>query len=104
MVEGLKGGMIPQRASEGRAPAERAPVEAASAQRPASVAAAGAGRSAARAEAREALGMKGLVKDLARKPPVDEARVAELRAAISGGRYPIDAERIADAMLRSERG
>ncbi len=37
------------------------------------------------------------------QPPVDTARVAALRAAIAEGRYPVDPDAIADAMLRAER-
>ena len=33
---------------------------------------------------------------------VDSAKIASLKAAISEGRYPIDADRIAEAMIRSE--
>lgn len=44
------------------------------------------------------------VRRMAAEPPVEGTRVAELRAAIAGGRYPIDPDRIADAMLRSEPG
>ncbi len=36
-------------------------------------------------------------------PEVDRARVAELRAAISEGRFKMDASRIADGLLRSVR-
>lgn len=32
-------------------------------------------------------------------PPVDSAKVAAIRAAIAEGRYPVDADRIADRML-----
>jgi flagellar biosynthesis anti-sigma factor FlgM len=35
---------------------------------------------------------------------VDTARVAELKDAIASGRYKVDPDRIADAMLRSEPG
>lgn len=41
---------------------------------------------------------------MAAEPPVDRARVSELREAIASGRYRVDPERIADAMLRSEPG
>ncbi|OYQ25100.1 flagellar biosynthesis anti-sigma factor FlgM [Sandarakinorhabdus cyanobacteriorum] len=49
-------------------------------------------------------GPGGLVAELASAPPVNRARVAELKAAIAGGRYPIDPQAIADAMIRLERG
>jgi negative regulator of flagellin synthesis FlgM len=32
-------------------------------------------------------------------PPVDSARVATIRSAIAEGRYPVDADRIAERML-----
>ena len=32
-------------------------------------------------------------------PPVDTARVATIRSAIAEGRYPIDADRIAERMI-----
>ncbi len=44
------------------------------------------------------------VRDMAREAPVNAPRVAELREAIANNGYRIDAERIADAMLRSEPG
>ncbi len=46
----------------------------------------------------------GLVRDLAAKPPVNTAKVAELQQKIQAGNYPIAAERIADAMIAMERG
>jgi len=44
------------------------------------------------------------IRAMAAQPPVDAARVADLRASIEGGSYSIDPDRIADAMLRSETG
>ena len=41
-------------------------------------------------------------KQLAASPPVDSAKIASLKAAISEGRYTIDADSIAAAMIRSE--
>lgn len=32
-------------------------------------------------------------------PPVDSAKVARIRAAIADGRYPVDADRIAERMI-----
>ena len=32
-------------------------------------------------------------------PPVDSAKVAQIRAAIAEGRYPVDANRIAERMI-----
>jgi len=44
----------------------------------------------------------GLVRELAREPVVDSARVEELRLKIEAGRYAIEPERIAAAMIASE--
>ncbi len=49
-------------------------------------------------------GRSTLVADLAKASPVNAARVAELKAQIEGGRYPVDPLRIADAMLKLDRG
>jgi negative regulator of flagellin synthesis FlgM len=50
------------------------------------------------------IGNSGLIKDMASAPPVNSARVAQLQAAIAAGRYPIDADAIAGAMLALDRG
>ncbi len=47
--------------------------------------------------------LERLDKALASLPAVDDARVAEVKAAIENGEYEIDADAIADAMLRFER-
>jgi flagellar biosynthesis anti-sigma factor FlgM len=47
---------------------------------------------------------RSAVRDMSTAPPIDTSRVSELRAAISSGAYFIDPERIAEAMLRSEKG
>ena len=46
---------------------------------------------------------KGLMRDMAARPPVDVARVETLAALIAEGRYTVDAERLADAMIAAER-
>ena len=43
-------------------------------------------------------------KALAAAPPVDAARVANVRAALASGSYAVDPHAIADAMLRLEAG
>ncbi len=48
-------------------------------------------------------GRSALVADMASAPPVNAARVAELRAQVAGGRFPVDPVAIADAMLRLDR-
>ena len=47
--------------------------------------------------------LERLEKSLADLPPVDEARVAEVKSAIENGDYEIDSGAIAEAMLRFER-
>ncbi len=47
--------------------------------------------------------LERLDKTLAALPAVDSARVAEIRTAIENGDYEIDAEAIADAMIRLDR-
>lgn len=49
-------------------------------------------------------GVAGLVKQLASAPPVNAARVAELRANLEFGRFRIDPDAIARAMLSLDRG
>ncbi len=44
--------------------------------------------------------LERLDKTLASLPAVDSARVAEIKAAIENGEYQIDADAIADAMIR----
>ncbi len=47
--------------------------------------------------------LERLEKTLAELPGIDSARVAEVKAAIESGDYEIDADAIADAMIRFER-
>lgn len=47
--------------------------------------------------------LERLEKSLADLPGVDAARVAEVKTAIENGEYEIDADAIADAMIRFER-
>ena len=47
--------------------------------------------------------LERLDKTLASLPAVDSARVAEIKAAIENGDYEIDAEAIADAMIKLDR-
>ena len=49
-------------------------------------------------------GRSPLVADLAKAPPINAARVADLKARIAAGSYTIDPVRIADAMLKLDRG
>ena len=47
--------------------------------------------------------LERLDKTLASLPAVDSERVAEIKAAIENGDYQIDADAIADAMIRLDR-
>ena len=47
--------------------------------------------------------LERLEKTLAGLPAVDSGRVAEVKAAIESGNYEINADAIADAMIRFER-
>ena len=47
--------------------------------------------------------LERLDKTLASLPAIDSARVAEIKTAIENGYYQIDAEAIADAMIRLDR-
>ncbi len=93
MIDGISGGGGPVRGPlAGRTPATPAPDSTEPA------------RPVARLGATARSGAGQLVAELASAPPVNQARVAELRAAIQGGRYPVDPDAIASAMLRLERG
>ncbi|MGE5721208.1 MAG: flagellar biosynthesis anti-sigma factor FlgM [Sphingomonadales bacterium] len=62
--------------------------------------ASGAGKAGAPSPERPAFGGSSIVADLARMgPPVDADKVSAIRAAIAGGRYPVNPDRIAEAML-----
>ncbi|HYJ52929.1 MAG TPA: flagellar biosynthesis anti-sigma factor FlgM [Allosphingosinicella sp.] len=65
---------------------------------------AGQGASVGRVAAGSATDRQGGVASavfglVAEGPPVDSAKVAQIRAAIAEGRYPVDAERIAERMV-----
>ncbi len=47
--------------------------------------------------------LESLEKSLKDLPAVNEARVAEVKAAIESGNYEIDGEALADAIIRFER-
>lgn len=51
-------------------------------------------------QARQLASLEQTVQDM---PVVNEARVAEIRLAIESGKYQINAERIADQLLRTEQ-
>lgn len=43
--------------------------------------------------------LQALASELAAKPPVDQDRVARIKAAIASGTYPISPENIADSLI-----
>ena len=47
--------------------------------------------------------LERLEKNLAAAPGIDSARVETIKQAIANGEYEIDAEAVADAMIRFER-
>ncbi|WP_416909055.1 MAG: flagellar biosynthesis anti-sigma factor FlgM [Polymorphobacter sp.] len=59
-----------------------------------------AGRPALGADAPADVSLQRLGREMAAEAPVDAAKVAALRAAIGAGSYVVDADAIADAMLR----
>ena len=100
MVDQVSGGGLPQRAAallagSGQASNGKIRVDAGAAPE------AGASRRAAPITA-PAAQLSPAARELAAAPPVDSSRVEALRARISEGRYPIDADAIASAMIRSE--
>ncbi|WP_372915621.1 flagellar biosynthesis anti-sigma factor FlgM [Sandarakinorhabdus sp.] len=101
MIDGISGGGGPMRNGAGGPIGQRSAPAEATAPDPA--------RSLRRAgPANEVLttpaGRSALVADMAQAPPVNAARVAELKAQIAAGQYPVDPLRVADAMLTLDRG
>jgi flagellar biosynthesis anti-sigma factor FlgM len=96
MIDGISGGGGPIRGPMGQ---RQTPVESTATE---------PGRSLRRAApisepAALRAGRSALVADLAKSPPVNSARVAELKAQMQAGRYTVDPLRIADAMLKLDR-
>jgi negative regulator of flagellin synthesis FlgM len=46
---------------------------------------------------------KKLVSDLASSAPIDTDKVAKIKAAISSGNYPLDLDKISDALMQAYR-
>ena len=46
---------------------------------------------------------KKLVSDLASAAPVDSDKVAKIKAAISSGNYPLDLDKVSDALMQAYR-
>ena len=42
---------------------------------------------------------KDRIKDMAKEPPIDEAATTRIKHAIANGSYPIDLDKIADALF-----
>jgi len=49
---------------------------------------------------RQTAAPSGVISDIVRAgPPIDAAKVSEIKTAIAGGNYPVDPEKIADSMM-----
>ena len=46
---------------------------------------------------------KKLISDLASSVPIDTDKVAKIKAAISSGKYPLDLDKISDALMQAYR-
>ena len=46
---------------------------------------------------------KKLVKDMAQSAPVDVDKVAKIKEAISSGKYPLDLDKLSDALMQAYR-
>lgn len=44
---------------------------------------------------------KNLVSELASSAPIDNSKVNEIKAAISSGNYPLDLDKISDALMQA---
>ena len=47
--------------------------------------------------------IKKLVSDLASSAPIDNDKVAKIKAAISSGKYPLDLDKISEALMQAYR-
>ena len=46
---------------------------------------------------------KKIISDLASSAPIDTDKVAKIKAAISSGKYPLDLDKISDALMQAYR-
>ena len=46
---------------------------------------------------------KNLISELASSAPIDSSKVSEIKAAISSGNYPLDLDKISDALMQAYR-
>lgn len=97
MVDPISGGKPPSRPLVAAGPSPR-PIEAGNLPAPLRQVAGGPVPLAA-----DRLEARGLVRDMATRPPVDSARVETLRTALLAGQYRLDLGRLADAMLNDLR-
>ena len=41
------------------------------------------------------------VKDMAKEPPIDKVSISRIKSAIADGSYPVDLDRLADALMNA---
>ena len=46
---------------------------------------------------------KKLVKEMAQSAPIDVDKVAKIKEAISSGKYPLDLDKLSDALMQAYR-
>ena len=46
---------------------------------------------------------KKLVKEMAQSAPIDADKVAKIKEAISSGKYPLDMDKLSDALMQAYR-
>ena len=46
---------------------------------------------------------KKLVKEMAQSAPIDTDKVAKIKEAISSGKYPLDLDKLSDALMQAYR-
>ena len=46
---------------------------------------------------------KNLVKEMAQSAPIDVDKVAKIKEAISSGKYPLDLDKLSDALMQAYR-
>ena len=46
---------------------------------------------------------RSLVKELAQSAPIDVDKVAKIKEAISSGKYPLDLDKLSDALMQAYR-
>ena len=44
---------------------------------------------------------KEKVKDMAKEPPIDKVSISRIKSAIADGSYPVDLDRLADALMNA---